>query len=683
MEYREISPDAWRKLFRRFLERGPPLSGGGEGQSALIQLVCNRDAVGHQSFEINAQDLIEFSPRHGPMVLRHPDVLMGLLDQAVVEAQERLLASDSMKEVSLGGGSQSPEVKRDVTVRLTHLPPFGEFCKPNISCLRAADVGGLVQVSGTVIRSGGVKMLEYAREYECCKCGHGFSVAADMEQGNVLEEPNACPMVGDSSRPCKSTKFHVLGTKCTDYQEVKIQEHVSSLAVGSIPRSLLVLLEHDLVDKAKAGDDVVVVGRLMRRWRPVQKELRCGVSLVLRANSLRVSNDVSGSGNVASLGVSPELAAEFEDIWAAGRALGQPLLARDFVVRAVCPQIFGLFTVKLSLLLTLIGGVPQANSEGMPVRAQSHLLIVGDPGTGKSQFLRFAARLSPRAVLTTGVGTTSAGLTCSAVKDSGEWNLEAGALVLADRGVCCIDEFSSIREQDRATIHEAMEQQTLSVAKAGLVCKLNARTTVIAVTNPKGTYDVNEDISVNTAIASPLLSRFDIVLVLLDTSNRDWDRVVSTFILREACGMSQGSAAAPSSGAAASTSNSSDNTGPQTPAASSTRAHGSTTSASDVAMSKRRRLSGGRGGAAALNTRSFDSTAAPWGIEKLRKYIAYCQLVYRPTLSPVASRVLTRYWEMQRAQDGRNAARTTVRMLESLVRLAQAHARLCFRHEVG
>ncbi|CAN0335277.1 unnamed protein product, partial [Ascophyllum nodosum] len=437
----------------------------------------------------------------------------------------------------------------------------------------------------------------------------------------------------------------------SDYQEVKVQEQAQKLSVGSIPRSMVVLLQDDLVDSCKAGDDVVIVGELLRRWKPVFEGVRCDVQVTLKANSVIVQSGLDQGTSQ----VSEELRQEFVDLWKANAH--RPLAVRNHIVASVCPQIFGLFTVKLAILLTLIGGVTETDPRGMRRRGTPHLLVVGDPGCGKSQFLRFAAKLSPRSVLTTGVGTTSAGLTCSAVKDGGEWMLEAGALVLADRGLCCIDEFSAIREHDRATIHEAMEQQTLSVAKAGLVCKLNARTTVFAVTNTKGAYDTSEDMTVNTAIGSPLLSRFDLVLLLLDTKNKHWDKVVSTFVLRAAIGPSA----------------------PQLPPSKKKKLALAAAGGSTRDCAKE-----GNGAVAGEGEREDGPVSSkPWGTEKLQKYLCYVRDTFTSVrLTGDAEKVVSKYYRAQRSADNRSAARTTVRLLESLIRLAQAHARLMCRTEV-
>ncbi|EFJ43175.1 hypothetical protein VOLCADRAFT_83365, partial [Volvox carteri f. nagariensis] len=221
-----------------------------------------------------------------------------------------------------------------------------------------------------------------------------------------------------------------------------------------------------------------------------------------------------------------------QDFWQAHE--DQPLLGRNKILAGVCPGVAGLLLVKLAALLVLIGGVARRDEGGTHIRGELHLLLVGDPGTGKSQIMKWCCQASPgRAVLTTGRGSSGAGLTVSAVREGNSWALEAGALVLADGGLCCIDEFDGIRPAERAVIHEAMEQQTVHVAKAGLVTSLSTRTAIIGAINPQPrmTMTCSRPLADITGLEGPLLSRFDLVLMLADPRHPDWDKMVAGHVL--------------------------------------------------------------------------------------------------------------------------------------------------------
>lgn len=636
-----MSPEEWLERYVLFLLR--------PNRSKLVEVVsgawrrsgAEESDETHVGVEVNCQDLMEFDAELCLATLAYPAALLPIFEQAVREAQERLLRS--------AVGQSEWRLCPRAHPRLCFVPPLAEHWKANVSALRASDVGPVVQLGGTVVRTGAVKMLETCRVYQCCGCGVEFRVEADREQGNVLEAPTSC----GSDAKCQSRKFAEVSRETTDYQELRVQEHVDQLSVGSIPRAVSVLVEDDLADACKAGDDVVVVGRLLRRWQPVHRDVRCDLELTVLALSVRV---VGASSSLAAGAVTDDDLAAFRSFWR--RRAAAPLAARDVFVSSVCPQICGRTVVKLSVLLTLIGGVEEPGKR----RGTPHLLLIGDPGTGKSQVLTFAARAAPRCVLTTGCGTTSAGLTCSAVRDGGEWTLEAGALVLADRGVCCIDEFAAIKEADRATIHEAMEQQTISVAKAGLVCKLSTRASIIAVCNPKGgRYDPHADLSIQTSLPPPLLSRFDIVLVVRDTVDNAWDTQVSTAVLNTSLADGQ----PPLEAGGESSTLDDDDSRRRTKRA---RPSSSSSSSDPRATIK-------RGVVATVDTTS-------WTIDEIRNYIVHVKDTLRPTIQGTPAKILATYYSNQRTQAGTAGGRATIRMLESLARIAQAHARLMYRSQV-
>lgn len=685
-------------------------------RAALQQLLSSEIRTTRDfSLEIDAFDLLEADPVLGHMLFKFPNTLLPLLENAIVSAQKclhkELEAVDEAAATAAATAVAAPprSVKGDtgtrVHARIFHLPPT--CCRTSVASMAASDVGKIVQVSGTCVRTSPVQMYESARTYRCTGkngCSRTFPVLADLEQrNNAMVNPDRCPLHTDGAinSRCRGTNLQLEknGSVHTDYQEIKIQEAASKIGVGNIPRSLLIKLQHDLVDKCQPGDEVVVVGILLAQWQQAaQPGLECNVGMALKAHSVRVIQENGSSawqqaGTESATGELEKFKKEFDAYWDDSGRREYPIASRDFICKAVCPKLYGLQVVKLALLITLIGGVsssaygddeepattvstrslvalpmagmfrlPHRNGHPEPFRVvqnevspagplyceknnaarqrqrkqndatvqtrrrdMSHMLLIGDPGTGKSQILRFAAALCPRAVLTTGVGTTSAGLTCAAVRDGNdkEFSLEAGALVLADKGICCIDEFGCIRNEDRTTIHEAMEQQTLSVAKAGIVCKLNCRATVIAVMNPRDCiYNNQSSLAQNTGLGTPLLSRFDLIFKLVDSPDAERDSNVTTYLLNRAIAGT---------------------------------------------------------GFECANALGVLGDDVAWSMEKLRAYIAIVKDRFQPTISDDAAVLLERHYEKVRSAQS-FVIPVTVRFLESLIRLTQAHARLLYRN---
>lgn len=489
------------------------------------------------SITIDLDDVAEFDQELAEAIAQNTRRYVQLAEEAIDELlpnykEREPAAKDSLDvfinhrklmEAQVRGNQQGGAAAARPTANL--IPPilnrrFEVWYKPSsaakvvpIRDIKASYIGKLISLKGIVTRATDVKPLMQAATYTCDQCG---AETYQIIQGTSFMPTLSCP--GEDCRVNRSggrLTLQTRGSKFTKFQEIRIQEHSDAVPTGNIPRSVTVYCRGDTTRACVPGDHVTVNGIFLPIKREGFKAMMGGLmsDTFIEAHRI-VKLNKTEDDVLEDTEISPEELKQLAD---------QELY--DKLANSIAPEIYGCEDVKKALLLLLVGGVDR-NPAGMKIRGNINILLMGDPGVAKSQLLSYIDRLAPRSQYTTGRGSSGVGLTAAVVKDTltGEMTLEGGALVLADQGICCIDEFDKMDEGDRTAIHEVMEQQTISIAKAGIMTSLNARVSILAAANPAyGRYNMHKSISDNVNLPAALLSRFDILWLMADKSDREND----------------------------------------------------------------------------------------------------------------------------------------------------------------
>jgi replicative DNA helicase Mcm len=451
---------------------------------------------GSKSLVVDFEDLIAFDPDLARSVLDRPDEYLEYLDRS---AWAQLKIEDP----------EYAEIIKRLRIRMRKLPE-----RHALRRIGSENIARLLLIDGIIVRSTSVKPLLIKAAFQCRKCN---AMSYVDQAGILMRGPGVCAH-------CRSKIFEFMEKQSTfmNSQDIRIQERPEDLPPGQLPRAMDIKLSEDLVDIARPGDRVSITGiaRAQQEFAGRKARLRT-FELLLDANYV----DVVGK-EVEVVEITPEDERQIREL------AKDPFIHRKLIA-SLAPSIYGYGDIKEAVLYLLFGGVPKRLPDGVMIRGEINVLLVGDPGTAKSQLLQYVSRIAPRGLYTSGRGTTAAGLTAAVVREkSGGMVLEAGALVLADKGIACIDEMDKMRPEDRVAIHEALEQHTVSVAKGGIVATLNARAAVLAAANPSlGRYDPYRNITDNINLPVTLLSRFDLLFIMKDTPEPDADSRMSEHIL--------------------------------------------------------------------------------------------------------------------------------------------------------
>jgi replicative DNA helicase Mcm len=450
-------------------------------------------------------DLDVANPEIAKLITYRPDETLEAFNEAVVSI---------LREIHF---DYAEEIKEKIKVRI------GNYTvQKGLRDINAEVIDKLIGVSGMVVRSSEVKPLAKKIGYRCLNCD---AINEAQLKGLSLRKPTKCINCSE-----KELEMDPENSIFTDFQLVRLQELPEDLPAGQLPHYVEVTVMDDLVDRCRPGDRVLLTGIVRIEHEQIAPQAKTNLfRLRMEGNNIEYLGGLAGTKDTRTL---ERMAISGEDEKQIFAIAGKPD-AYDKLIASFAPHIYGHEIIKEAILLLIVGSVTKKLDDGSTRRGDINIFLVGDPGTAKSEMLKYAAKIAPRGLYTSGRGTTAAGLTAAVIRDkSGIMMLEAGAVVLGDQGLVCIDEFDKIKPEDRSSLHEVMEQQTCSVAKGGIVATLNARTSILSAANPMyGKYDVFKNITENVNLPIPLLTRFDLIYVIRDTPEREKDSRIAGHIL--------------------------------------------------------------------------------------------------------------------------------------------------------
>ena len=480
---RELTAEEQVELFKEFIEKN------------YMKKIAEAISKGEGKIEIDFEGISSFNPELGELLLEQPEEILRAGEQAI-------------RELDLSG--------KTLRIRLRNLPKSQRLM---ISEIRSKHINKLIQFRGIVKQKSEVRPQVTKARFECPSCGNILEV---LQLGDKFREPTRCSCG-------RKGGFRLLGKELVDVQRIIVEESPEELEGGEQPKRLAVLVKEDLVSplnekRTNPGSKIEVIGII----KEVPIPLRTGGKSTRFDLMAEANNIIPAEESFTELSITPEEEAEILE-------LAHDPKIFEKLKESIAPSIYGHEKIKEALVLQLFGGVRKKRSDGVVTRGDIHILLVGDPGAGKSQLLKRIAHIAPKARYVSGKGISGAGLTATVVRDEflRGWALEAGALVLANGGICCIDELDKMNKEDRDAMHEALEQQTITISKANIQATLRAETTVLAAANPKfGRFDPYEVIAKQIDLPSTLINRFDLIFPIKDIPRKDKDEEMAEFILR-------------------------------------------------------------------------------------------------------------------------------------------------------